>query len=145
MFGGLRDQAGDREQLMSNLVERMLALDPAGGPKGNPPASKAFIDGLKAMNTPKEDLEEACGICLNHLPSVVKQLPCKHLFHPSCIVNWLKVSNTCPACRAKYPAEEERRPNPTQVPDFIAQFMPRSAASRPVVEDDEDEYDSMYG
>ncbi|CAN0862342.1 E3 ubiquitin-protein ligase RING1-like [Linum grandiflorum] len=29
----------------------------------------------------------------------VIKLECKHIFHQSCLMNWLNTSKTCPLCR----------------------------------------------
>jgi len=45
--------------------------------------------------------QDECLVCLDHLfIGKVLQLSCKHRFHQSCIVPWLKDLNTCPNCRA---------------------------------------------
>ena len=45
--------------------------------------------------------EENCPICLqkykNH--DIIKEFPCKHIFHKNCIFKWLKQSNVCPICK----------------------------------------------
>ncbi len=45
--------------------------------------------------------QDECLVCLDHLSTgKLLQLSCKHRFHQSCIVPWLKDHNTCPNCRA---------------------------------------------
>ncbi|CAN0911729.1 E3 ubiquitin-protein ligase RDUF1 [Linum grandiflorum] len=46
--------------------------------------------------------EDCCTICLEEMGSgEVKaiKLDCKHIFHESCLVSWLRTSNCCPLCR----------------------------------------------
>ena len=41
-----------------------------------------------------------CSICLESykFSSIIKILPCGHLYHSKCIEDWLKISNVCPFC-----------------------------------------------
>lgn len=43
---------------------------------------------------------EECIICLQpmHMKKV-RYMPCKHVFHSTCVVRWLKRKRTCPCCR----------------------------------------------
>lgn len=48
------------------------------------------------------DNEEMCSICLNEFrpEDFVHQAPkCGHLFHPSCLKQWIRQSFSCPVCR----------------------------------------------
>ncbi|KAI2504977.1 finger protein [Fragilaria crotonensis] len=42
-----------------------------------------------------------CSICLVDFDAgdAVRDLPCKHFFHLSCVDNWLRSESTCPLCR----------------------------------------------
>ena len=40
-----------------------------------------------------------CSICLDSIYPAKYQLPCKHLFHITCIKTWLKNRPSCPICR----------------------------------------------
>lgn len=41
-----------------------------------------------------------CAICLDVIPdNDFFETECRHIFHNSCIDNWLKNKNSCPCCR----------------------------------------------
>lgn len=44
----------------------------------------------------------ACTICLNFIRKneIVKELPCKHIFHRTCVEQWLKIKAICPIDRS---------------------------------------------
>jgi hypothetical protein len=46
----------------------------------------------------------SCSICLEKFKEdeQVKELSCKHLFHPACINKWLKEKESCPTCRTPF-------------------------------------------
>ena len=62
--------------------------------------SNIQINVLETINYPDQD-EKECSICLERLQfgTLVKRLPCGHMFHESCIVAWLQINFTCPFCR----------------------------------------------
>jgi hypothetical protein len=47
--------------------------------------------------------EDRCSVCMEHFAEtdLVKQLPCKHFFHPPCAQGWIVDHNSCPACTVK--------------------------------------------
>jgi len=92
----------------------------AAQPKTIPPASRKFIDNLKELHVTADDLLEEnnkeCLVCLEEqkVGGLGVKLPCGHLYHRACVVDWLRRHCTCPCCRfevesddAEY--EKERR------------------------------------
>ncbi|XP_030549943.2 E3 ubiquitin-protein ligase RNF181-like [Rhodamnia argentea] len=65
-------------------------------------ASESAILGLKEKVYAAED-GECCSICLEdfHRAEKVAELPCSHVFHRPCIIQWLDSSNSCPLCRCQ--------------------------------------------
>ncbi|KAL9286518.1 putative transcription factor C2H2 family [Arabidopsis thaliana] len=62
------------------------------------------LGSMKAEELKSFNMEtESCSICLQSLVSSLKTEPtrmsCSHVFHSSCLVEWLKRKNTCPMCR----------------------------------------------
>lgn len=51
--------------------------------------------------------EEKCAICLVKYKGtdIIKEFPCKHIFHKDCIMKWLKKSNCCPLCKHDFTKE----------------------------------------
>jgi hypothetical protein len=55
--------------------------------------------GITELETDLNDLN--CSICLDKLSGVVCRTKCNHMFHKSCLIEWLKdETNSCPTCRA---------------------------------------------
>jgi E3 ubiquitin-protein ligase RNF115/126 len=73
---------------------------------GPPPASETAVAALKTLKITEDLLasgseEKQCAVCKDafELGDGAKEMPCKHLYHPDCILPWLKQHNTCPVCR----------------------------------------------
>lgn len=109
--GGLNyeDWAGQR----AHAPQFQQAMDPqTGGNRGAPPASLKALRQLPIVKVAPEDLVDEnnreCCICLeeNHLKDRVMRLPCAHIFHHRCIVDWLTKHCTCPVCRYELPTDD---------------------------------------
>ncbi|VDN00098.1 unnamed protein product [Thelazia callipaeda] len=49
-----------------------------------------------------------CSICLECIKlNEISALSCGHLFHPYCIVSWIKTWGNCPVCRKKIISEDQ--------------------------------------
>ncbi|MCD7447725.1 hypothetical protein HAX54_033515 [Datura stramonium] len=79
------------------------------------PTSRDAIEALEKVKMKTMDREkkygETCMICFDKLFSEgvveVTHMPCKHLFHGGCIVQWLERNHVCPLCRFKMPVENK--------------------------------------
>ncbi|XP_022087467.1 E3 ubiquitin-protein ligase RNF181-like [Acanthaster planci] len=73
-----------------------------------PPASKDVVAKLPDKVVGRYE-DSRCPVCLvgYGLGETCKQLPCKHNFHPGCILPWLAKTNTCPVCRHELPTDDE--------------------------------------
>ncbi|KAL6988237.1 RING-type E3 ubiquitin transferase [Sarracenia purpurea var. burkii] len=89
------------------LLERLAEAD--NSRRGAPPAAVSFVNSLPRVVINEEQDGLACAICKDFLfiGSVVNQLPCFHLYHPSCILPWLQARNSCPLCRYELPTDDK--------------------------------------
>eukprot|EP00295_Goniomonas_pacifica_P022587 CAMPEP_0175938626 /NCGR_PEP_ID=MMETSP0108-20121206/22801_1 /TAXON_ID=195067 ORGANISM="Goniomonas pacifica, Strain CCMP1869" /NCGR_SAMPLE_ID=MMETSP0108 /ASSEMBLY_ACC=CAM_ASM_000204 /LENGTH=259 /DNA_ID=CAMNT_0017262899 /DNA_START=8 /DNA_END=787 /DNA_ORIENTATION=- len=73
---------------------------------GPPPASRDARFNLPTTSV--EGKEPLCAVCQENFPpkGKAKQLPCGHLFHYDCCMEWLEKRNTCPMCRYQLPTEK---------------------------------------
>ncbi|KAK8521172.1 hypothetical protein V6N13_077290 [Hibiscus sabdariffa] len=89
------------------------------------PASKSSIKALKRVKYLDNEYEEylplkkrrklgedlssrkRCTVCLDEFSDgdKVTSTPCNHVYHYSCIVEWLKTSHLCPLCRYQMPID----------------------------------------
>ena len=76
------------EQLQSNIDEDI-----------NEGLPKEMIDKLKKMKIGKSGQD--CTVCSESFRKgeKIRKLPCKHIFHETCIMPWLATNSTCPNCR----------------------------------------------
>ncbi|XP_031486149.1 uncharacterized protein LOC116254741 isoform X1 [Nymphaea colorata] len=72
--------------------------------RGAPPAAQSVINSLPRVIIGEAHEEHGiviCAVCKDPLVNGTEanQLPCMHLYHPSCVLPWLSTRNTCPVCR----------------------------------------------
>lgn len=94
------------EELLERLAET------GSSRRGAPPAAISFVNNLPRVIVNDEHEKNgglACAICKDVLASgtEVNQLPCLHLYHPSCILPWLTARNSCPICRYELPTDDK--------------------------------------
>lgn len=93
-----------------DLLQHLAEAD--NSRRGAPPASVSFVNSLPRVVINNEQAKHddlACAICKDLLTigTVVNQLPCNHLYHPSCILPWLSARNSCPLCRYELPTDDK--------------------------------------
>ncbi|CAN0896826.1 E3 ubiquitin-protein ligase RDUF2 [Linum grandiflorum] len=70
------------------------------------PAPESVIEGLERVEIGSGE-EGGCAICQEDTEEISSggerkmiRMECGHMFHESCSVSWLRVSNFCPLCRS---------------------------------------------
>ncbi|KAJ8599414.1 hypothetical protein CTAYLR_007982 [Chrysophaeum taylorii] len=80
--------------------------------KGAPPIAKRCLSELPMVRISEEDLvqdgNDFCCVCLDpqRVGDVALKLPCGHLYHRECAVDWLQKHCTCPNCRYELESDE---------------------------------------
>ncbi|CAH2073207.1 unnamed protein product [Thlaspi arvense] len=113
------DQHSDMRLDIDNMsYEELLALGDKMGTVSTALSEEALSRSLKksiyqetdetsAIALNKED-DIKCSICQEEYvdKDEVGTMPCEHMYHVSCVEQWLRMKNWCPIC--KTPAEEEK-------------------------------------
>nr|XP_043617621.1 E3 ubiquitin-protein ligase RING1-like [Erigeron canadensis] len=104
---------------LEQLIQQLAENDP--NRYGTPPAAKSAVEKLPNVKITKELLESDysdCAVCKDsfELDEEVKQLPCKHMYHPDCILPWLELHNSCPVCRFELPTDDPDYENRSRQP-----------------------------
>ncbi|XVE56972.1 hypothetical protein DITRI_Ditri04bG0054600 [Diplodiscus trichospermus] len=68
-------------------------------------ASRGAIEALNKVKV-EGNFRGQCVICLEEILDGLKaiRMPCSHVYHQDCIINWLQKSNVCPLCRFQMPS-----------------------------------------
>lgn len=102
---------------METLLNRLFEQHINPGP---PPADEKAVEQLprRQVTQQEEQNQIDCSVCKDEYKAEeeVIELPCKHLYHPDCVLPWLKVRNTCPTCRYELPEKKKEQKNETEAP-----------------------------
>ncbi|XP_021911433.1 RING-H2 finger protein ATL47-like [Carica papaya] len=95
---------------ITRIIDDIRAIRSLSEPKTTP-AAKSAIEALQKFVYDEQDddckSKQQCTICIEDFVrgSELNKMPCSHLFHSNCIVEWLQVNHTCPLCRYPLPCE----------------------------------------
>ena len=85
------------QQALDQAAQQMAQATAAAAAQqqGPPPASTSALKRIPIVRVAADDLtkdNECCTICLeDHVPGeLAARLPCGHLFHKDCVVEWLR-------------------------------------------------------
>ncbi|PKU63573.1 uncharacterized protein LOC110105781 isoform X1 [Dendrobium catenatum] len=97
-------------QGFEELLEQLAEADSSR--RGAPPAATSSVQSLPCVIISKDHEKNGtlvCAVCKDPLSinAEARQLPCSHLYHPSCILPWLRTRNSCPVCRYELPTDDQ--------------------------------------
>lgn len=91
MIANLGDYVWGRDGLDAIVTQLMNQMEGTGPP----PMPTDKLDNLPSVKICQEQVDRKlqCSVCWDdfNLHEEVKQLECDHVFHPDCIVPWLKL------------------------------------------------------
>ncbi|KAI3851389.1 hypothetical protein MKX03_002444 [Papaver bracteatum] len=69
----------------------------------------ARVHGPSLGSCPLRAPTAKCDVCSENLVinDKMQEFPCKHLFHPLCLMPWLEKHNSCPVCRHELPTDNQ--------------------------------------
>ena len=99
-----------RGNFLSEIIRILERNQEEAARKAHPPTSESALKKLKRFFLNEKYCKKnkngklelpSCCICLDdiQLKEETVLLPCGHMFHWNCCLNWLKQNNTCPMCR----------------------------------------------
>ena len=108
---GMQQQGGNSLQDFLNRTFLQYQQQHAGPP----PASQSIVESMNERDLTEEEItkQEECPVCQDKFKDAEAgnvsqgvQLPCSHIYHKACIIEWIKQHNTCPVCRAELPTDD---------------------------------------
>ncbi|XAO25661.1 hypothetical protein I312_104489 [Cryptococcus bacillisporus CA1280] len=133
--GNLGDFATSDADFMRILQETFME---AAGPQGPVPANETVIEGLPRFTFDKDYLAKSqfrdCPVCKDdfEIGNEVMLIPCGHIYHPDCLIPWLRQSGTCPVCRFSL-VSEDRQPNNQRTPNDGTEHTRNAEEERPAI------------
>ena len=99
-----------RGDFLSEIIRIIERNQEEAARRAHPPASESALKKLKRFPLTDKYCKKdkngkielpSCCICLSDIEKNEETvlLPCGHMFHWNCCLNWLKGNNTCPMCR----------------------------------------------
>ncbi|KAB8234876.1 hypothetical protein BDV23DRAFT_151798 [Aspergillus alliaceus] len=126
---------GSSDGLLTQMIQSLLS-EAETPPREIEGVSEEFCDMLDRVPKAALKKDQSCPICGNSFledkyPLVVR-LPCHstHVFDLECVRPWLRLRGTCPLDRVDFAKQERAK---------------EDAKRRKPVEDEEEEWDGMYG
>ncbi|KAK4567341.1 hypothetical protein RGQ29_003237 [Quercus rubra] len=113
------------QNYLQNLGGNVEVVINSGG--GDSPF-RADITDVKISQDLLASDSSQCAVCKDsfELCEEAKQMPCKHIYHPDCILPWLELHNSCPVCRYELPTDD---PDYEQRARGVATARPVSAGA----------------
>ncbi|CAB4299507.1 unnamed protein product [Prunus armeniaca] len=113
--GAVAEEAGSRpfSDFMVVHIEACIDVfvEQFGGSEEEEAAAPKFVPASRAaiskLETATVEESAVCAVCLEEMAvgSDSTCMPCSHLYHRGCIVEWLQKSRVCPMCRFSLPAD----------------------------------------
>ncbi|OXM78657.1 hypothetical protein C364_03586 [Cryptococcus neoformans Bt63] len=131
--GNLGDFATSDADFMRILQETFME---AAGPQGPVPANETVIEGLPRFTFDTDSLAKSqfrdCPVCKDdfEIGNEVMLIPCGHIYHPDCLVPWLRQNGTCPVCRFSL-VSEDQQPNNQRTPIVGTEHTRNAEEERP--------------
>ena len=96
-----------------------------------PPATRETIESIPFLKITQQHVEDGtnCNVCFEEyfVDEAVNILPCLHMFHSYCIIEWLSMHNSCPLCRTSLD-EQASNEHGDDVPSSSNDYLSASAA-----------------